>query len=121
MLAWKAKLIEIGLAIALCYIGYQWIGHQAVSEYKAEQAVAQAEADKAQRARYDKLSEEYETLKAKRVANTNTITRTYEKVIEKPVYSVQCMDAAGVQLANDAIAGRASSQPDAKMPSNQTP
>ena len=115
------KIIEaVVLAVAL-YFGYQWIGDKAVDKYKVSEQVAQAKVDKAKQESYDKLANDYEEVKATRQSNTNTITKTYEKVIEKPVYSNVCIEPSGVQLANEAIAGKRSSQFDAKVPSNPTP
>ena len=110
------------LVLVVFLIGaYFWIGNHAVDEYKTEQIVLQAKADKAKQEKYDKLSEDYEKLKLTRQGNANTITRTYEKVIEKPIYSTVCVEPDGLRLANEAIAGKRSSQLDAKVPSNQTP
>lgn len=115
------RVAEFAVLIAFLFGAYVWVGHNAVEDYKTEQVVLQAKADAAQQAKYNKLAEDYEKLKSTRQGNVNTITRTYEKVIEKPIYSTVCIEPSGLQLANEAIAGKPSSQLDAKVPSNQTP
>jgi recombination DNA repair RAD52 pathway protein len=121
MLSSQAKLIEFILAAFLVVGCYFWIGHNAVENYKTEQVVEQAKADRAKQDKYDKLSENYEALQLSRKGNANTITRTYEKVIEKPVYSNVCIEPLGLQLANEAISGKRATELDAKVPSNPTP
>jgi hypothetical protein len=37
-----------------------------------------------------------------------TITKKVEKLIERPIYSTDCIDADGVQLINSALAGKTS-------------
>lgn len=120
MLAWKAKLIEIGLAIALAYIGYQWIGHQAVTEYKASVAVAQAEADRKQLIEYNKVAQELEELKAKRAENAKVIRHTTERIISKEpiVYSAQCLSDDGMLVANQALSGSAP-KPASEVPTSK--
>lgn len=100
------KIAEFGFVFLLLLGCYFWIGHQAVEDYKDQEAVAQATADKAQRERYDALQASYEALKSKREDNARTITKQVEKVVEKQVYKNICIDEEGLGIINSAITGR---------------
>ncbi len=52
-------------------------------------------------------------------ANENTIIREREKIVDRPVYLTQCLDADGVQLANDAKNGRITSKPVDALPDSK--
>lgn len=47
-----------------------------------------------------------------------TITRTVDKIVDRPVYVRQCFDADGVSIANAALAGTppATPEPDSRVP-----
>ena len=49
-------------------------------------------------------------------ANETTIIREREKIVDRPVYLVQCLDLDGVRLANDAKNGRITSKPVDALP-----
>ena len=111
-----SKVIEaVVLAVAL-YFGYNWVGDQAVNKYKLEQSVLQVKVDKEQQEKYNKVSTELEALKLTRQENAKTITRTVEKIIDRPVYrDSPCMDYDGLSVINSALSGSASKFDD-KMP-----
>ncbi len=100
------KLVEIGIALLIVGGGYWWIGHHAVENYKDELKIEQAEADRKQMKAYNELSEKYEVQKGKREVVFKTITRTVEKVVERPVYKVICIDTEGLEAANKALGGK---------------
>lgn len=122
MIKWKIRIYEFILAFALLGGAYLWVGHNAVAEYKTEQAIVQMKADKTQQAKYDKLSSDYEQLKTQRQQSAKTIIKEVEKVVDRPIYSNVCFDYDGLRLANEAISGRIRiSKPDAEVPANTTP
>ncbi len=47
-----------------------------------------------------------------------TITRNVDRIVDRPVYRAECIDADGLRLINAAIAGRIADtiQPDGTMP-----
>ena len=100
------KLVEIGLALLIVGGGYWWIGHHAVENYKDELKMEQAEADKKQIKAYNDLSEKYEAQKSKREIVFKTIVRTVEKVVDRPVYKLVCIDEEGLEAANKALGGK---------------
>jgi hypothetical protein len=120
MLTLQSKLIGAILLGTVLWIGYEWIGAKAVQEYKDEVAVAQAEADKAQREKYNKLSEDFEALKTKRQENAKIVTKQVETVITRDVYRNTCIDSDGLRIINDAIKGANSGELKTEMPSAAT-
>lgn len=84
---------------------YFWIGNHAVDEYRSEQTVLQAKADRIRQEQYNKLAAEYEVAKANREVVFKTVTKTVEKLVDRPVYKTQCTDADGVEAANKALGG----------------
>lgn len=102
---WQIKLAAtLVLALALFW-GYNYIGEHAVSQYKQEQIVLQAKADKITQTRYDDLAADYVILKAQRTTKYKTITRTVEKLVQQPAYQVPCITQEGVEAANRALGG----------------
>ena len=52
-------------------------------------------------------------------ANESTIIREREKIVDRPVYLAQCLDADGVRLANDTKNGRITSKPVDALPDSK--
>lgn len=74
---------------------------------KVEQEVAKAvkpykEAEEAAKDKAQKASEDYEQTKETERVKTETITRTVQKVVERPIYINTCLDDDGVRLINEA-------------------
>ena len=75
---------------------------------KVEQEVAKAvkpykEAEEAAKEQAQKASEDYEQTKETERVKTETITRTVQKIVERPIYiNTNCFDDDGVRLANEA-------------------
>ncbi|HAV3732287.1 TPA: hypothetical protein JIE78_000657 [Acinetobacter baumannii] len=51
----------------------------------------------------NKVSAEYEQVKAEQSTKVETITREVQKIVERPVYKSSCVDDAGVQQLNELI------------------
>lgn len=99
------KLAGLAVVLASLFGAYTWVRHDAVTEYKTEQAVLQAKADKITQEKYNTLAADYETLKASRTTQFKTIVRTVEKLVDRPVYKVACIDTDGLEVANKALRG----------------
>ena len=74
---------------------------------KVEQEVAKAvkpykEAEEAAKDKAQKASEDYEQTKETERIKTETITRTVQKIVDRPVYINTCLDDDGVRLINEA-------------------
>lgn len=72
----------------------------AIKPYEKAIAEAQVKANKA--------SEDYEKLKSKDRAKTETVTREVQKIIERPVYQQHCIDADGLSAINSLIPNNSS-------------
>lgn len=74
---------------------------------KIEKEVAKAvkpykEAEEAAKDKAQKASEDYEQTKEAERVKTEAITRTVQKVVERPIYINTCLDDDGVRLINEA-------------------
>ena len=74
---------------------------------KVEQEVAKAvkpykEAEEAAKDKAQKASEDYEQTKETERVKTETITRTVQKIVDRPIYINTCLDDDGVRLINEA-------------------
>lgn len=119
-------LTEVKIVLAMILVGFMFwaydeVGDRAVDQYKAEQAVLVAQADKVQRERYNALEGRYEALKSKREYNERVIVKNVEKIVTRDVYRNVCIDDDGLRLINEAISGRNPAKPETEMPPNPTP
>src|SRR4051812_36926001 len=98
LIGWQAKLGEVVICAVLCFSAYTYIGHRAVEAYKGEEAIEQAKVDKQKQDKYDQVSTELETLKAKRAENAKIIEHTTERIISKEpvVYTTTCISPDGL-------------------------
>ena len=74
---------------------------------KVEKEVAKAvkpykEAEEAAKDKAQKASEDYEQTKETERVKTETIARTVQKIVDRPVYINTCLDDDGVRLINEA-------------------
>ncbi|MCE6791315.1 hypothetical protein PCA27_12510 [Acinetobacter baumannii] len=51
----------------------------------------------------NKVSADYEQVKAEQSTKVETITREVQKIVERPVYKSSCIDDAGMQQLNELI------------------
>jgi hypothetical protein len=122
-MGWQAKLAEYLIVIAVC-LGISYFiwnkGYEACEDkHKIEQAVA----DKKQQDKYNLVAQELEETKKNREENVRTITKTVAKIVTRDIYrNVECLDADGMSVANQAISGRKiESQPSSTLSTNSTP
>ncbi|HAV6249946.1 hypothetical protein KTH23_08455 [Acinetobacter baumannii] len=76
-------------------------------EAKVQQEVAKAikpykDAEEAAKDKAQKASEDYEQTKETERVKTETITRTVQKIVDRPIYINTCLDDDGVRLINEA-------------------
>lgn len=103
-------LASLGLAVGGFLEGRKFEeGIAARANLVAEQAFQQAY--EAQAGRYNVAAAKLEEAKAKRRVVERTITKEVDRVVEKPVYRNVCLDADGLRVANDALAGEVSADP----------
>lgn len=87
--------------------------------YKAKAAaeeLAAAEAYQARTVELNAIAAQLEQARHDRKTVYRTITRDVEKVVTRDVYRNECLDADGLRIVNDALAGARTGQPDADMP-----
>ncbi|MFV5349044.1 hypothetical protein VXO87_00480 [Acinetobacter baumannii] len=51
----------------------------------------------------NKVSADYERVKAEQSTKVETVTREVQKIVERPVYKSSCVDDAGMQQLNELI------------------
>lgn len=64
---------------------------------------AQVEALAKQQDKVNKVSADYEKLKSEQRTKVETVTRTVQKIVERPVYKSVCIDDDGLQQINSLI------------------
>lgn len=107
MTALTKWLIGIALVTVLSGGAYGYISHKAVVEERAAVALKQYEANAELQTKYDKLSADYQTLKAKKaVVRTKVVTRE-DKLIDEnhSYYAAECFDAVSLQHIQSSQAG----------------
>ena len=100
-------LIGIVLALALSGGAYTYISYQAVEKERATVALKQLEANAELQTKYNKLSNDYQVLKAKKeLVRTEVITRE-DKIIyaNKDYYAGECFNADSLQHIQSAQSG----------------
>lgn len=70
-----------------------------IQEIEREQVKALAEAQN----KANKASADYEQIKAEQRAKVETVTRTLQKIIKRPIYQRDCVDASGLSEINSLI------------------
>ena len=104
----------IGALSGISYTIYSAGYDKAALEYEEAARVTRLESE----ARISKAAEELERVRQQRKVVYRTITRSVDKIVDRPIYRNTCLDADGVQLANDALLGRSptAGKPPAAVP-----
>ena len=79
-----------------------------IQEIERKQVKALAEAQN----KANNASAGYEQIKAEQRAKVETVTRTVQKIVERPIYKSSCFDADGLSEINSLIKTSDTSQPD---------
>ncbi|MEB4800607.1 hypothetical protein QR556_06455 [Acinetobacter soli] len=107
---WRA--IIIGLLAFLLLITLMLLnvktGKLKDAETKCQQRIqaieqAQYKALSEANAKANQASAEYEQLKSERQAKVESITRTVQKIVERPIYQSNCFDDQGLDAINSLI------------------
>ncbi|KXZ72118.1 hypothetical protein [Acinetobacter venetianus] len=70
-----------------------------IQEIERKQVKAPADAQN----KANKASADYEQIKAEQRAKVETVTRTVQKIVERPIYLNRCIDDDGLQQINSLI------------------
>ena len=96
-------IIGIAVGCAFGYI-YRWSGD---SDRQAKAEIKQVE-------KANSAAQELEIKKNERQIEYKTITKTVDRIIDRPIYRNECIDADGLRSINDALSG--SRKPSSAMP-----
>ncbi|WP_151965027.1 hypothetical protein [Acinetobacter soli] len=119
---WRA--IIIGLLAFLLLITLMLLnvktGKLKDAEAKCQQRIqaieqAQYKALNEANAKANQASAEYEQLKSERQAKVESITRTVQKIVERPIYLNRCFDSDGLSELNSLIKAGNSSESETGM------
>ncbi|WP_418655373.1 hypothetical protein [Acinetobacter higginsii] len=107
---WREIIIgflTIFLLIALAVLNYR-TGQLKVADQKCFEQIqkierAQVLALAKEQEKANKASADYEKLRSEQRAKVETVTRTVQKIVERPVYFNRCIDDDGVQQINSLI------------------
>ena len=106
-------LVGLALVIAICVAFGLYNAHEqalGAAQFKVEAAQAQ-EAEHERMAkinfRNDEIAGNLATTKADREVQYATITKTVDRVVDRPVYHNVCLDPDGLRSINAALAGKA--------------
>ena len=89
--------------------------HQRIQAIKQAQYKALNEAN----AKANQASADYEQLKSERQAKVESVTRTVQKIVERPVYLNSCFDSDGLAELDSLIKAGHSSESETTMPRSQ--
>lgn len=100
-------LCAVLLVLTLSGGAYAYISYSAVQEEREAVALKQLEANAALQSKYNKLSADYQVLKAKKeVVRTEVVTREEKLINENPTYYAgECFDAISLQHIQSAQSG----------------
>lgn len=112
--------LAMGLVVVLLFVGTYFKGRfdgRSACDKRVTALLEQAAAQErtAQRQALA-ASTALETANVKTEIKYRTIVKTVNQVVEKPVYRDRCLDADGLRLANDALAGSSASARESSRP-----
>lgn len=109
-----AVLVSAGLAFSGGWMVRGWkAGADDVAQVRADARTALVRAEKG-----DRAAVSHEGIKAKLQRQDAVLVREIERVVEKPVYRTECIDADGLRIIAAALAGSA---PDPGQPAPAVP
>lgn len=102
--------------LALACVGFGWV--KGVHHQQDKDAIVAAKAERAAHGAYvaqaEKLNDvanALEVAKREKQIIYRTITRSVDKIVDRPVYHSACIDDDGLRLINAAAAGKAPANP----------
>ncbi|WP_277561358.1 hypothetical protein [Acinetobacter beijerinckii] len=107
---WREILIGVlafFLVITLAVLNYK-IGQLKEADQKCNEQIqkiehAQVKALAKQQDKVNKVSADYEKLRSEQRAKVETVTRTVQKIVERPIYLNRCIDDDGLSEINSLI------------------
>ena len=121
---WKGSVY--GTLAALLFMAGLWTGWRLASTSYQSDIIKQQQlvADQIEAAakKSNVQAEELEKARADREIIYRTITKTVDRIVDRPVYRSDCIDDDGLRIANEALTGApaAAGKPDAAVPKADT-
>lgn len=109
LIGFLAFLLIISLAVLNHNFGQIEKSEQKCVEKIQKIQSAQVEALAKQQDKVNKVSADYEKLRSEQRKKVETVTRTVQKIVERPIYLNRCIDDDGLQQINSLIQTRDSS------------
>ncbi|ENX63608.1 hypothetical protein F885_00350 [Acinetobacter higginsii] len=109
IIGFLAFFLVITLALLNHKIGQLKEADQKCNEQIQKIERAQVEALAKQQDKVNKVSADYEKLRSEQRTKVETVTRTVQKIVERPIYLNRCIDDDGLQQINSLIQSRDSS------------
>ncbi len=106
IICFLAFLLVITLALLNHKIGQLKKSDQKCNEQIQKIERAQVKALAKQQDKVNKVSADYEKLRSEQRAKVETVTRTVQKIVERPIYLNRCIDDDGLQQINNLIQAR---------------
>lgn len=121
LILWKFKYW-----IAIAILSFMWLGQIAYTNHlsgklKDAESKCQARIQKIEQQHLKALAEkqnainqvsaDYEKAKSEQRVRVETVTRTVQKIVERPVYQQHCFDGDGVSAINTLVAGNTGEPP----------
>ena len=97
-----AAIVLLGMVGTGIYKVKQWGGNEVRAEWNAANEKARAE----EAAKSEAAAKALEAERAKRKVVYRTITQTVDRIVDRPVYSNQCLDSDGLRCLSAAINGQ---------------
>jgi hypothetical protein len=119
------QFVIYGLIAAAVFASGAYSGHKVTANsYKADMLEVERAANERFKAESKKLNEVAAALEAAKNEKQivyRTITKTVDRIIDRPVYLNVCLDDDGLRVINDALAGKTADpgKPDAAMPATK--
>ena len=122
---WTAIIVLFVLLIIQSAITNHYVGELKAAEQKCfaqiqdierKQVKAFAEAQN----KANKASSDYEQIKAEQHAKVETVTRTVQKIVERPIYLNRCFDDDGLSEINSLIKTSDASESNAAMSESES-
>lgn len=102
---WQIRLGEYLIVIAVVCGMFYYTYNKGYEASDQKWTVLQATANTAAQSKYNLVAQQLEVAKADRVIQTQYITKTVTKLVDRPVYQNVCLDADGLAVINKALSG----------------
>lgn len=108
---WQIRIAEYLVVIAVVMGMFWYVYDKGYTASDNKWQVAQAQANTEAQKKFNDVAQQLEVAKADRVIQTQYITKTVTKLVDRPVYQNVCIDNQGLDIINKALSGAKNDQP----------